>query len=72
MNKYIVSICDIQSGEIWIECIHARSISDCQDKLMEKLIDLYNFEETSNYREFVQMADSHDVLISDITDVETL
>ena len=47
MNKYIVPICDIEAGDIWIKTIIARSNSDCQEKIIEELIDLYDIEDNT-------------------------
>lgn len=74
MNKYIIPICDINSGKVWIKTIIAKSNSACQEKIMEELIDLYDMEDTtSSYREFVKLADSnYNILIGDIKDTEEL
>lgn len=74
MNKYIIPICDIDNGKVWIETIIAKSNSACQEKIMEELIDLYDMEDTtSSYREFVKLADSnYNILIGDIKDTEEL
>ena len=74
MNKYIVPICKIEAGDIWIKTIIARSNSDCQEKIIEELIDMYDMEDnTSSYREFVELADSkYNILIGDIKDIEEL
>jgi hypothetical protein len=45
MNKYLIPICDIQAGSIWIHTIAAKSTLDCQEKLMKYLIDTYDMEE---------------------------
>lgn len=74
MNKYIIPICDIDNGKVWIKTIIAKSNSACQEKIMEELIDLYDMEDTtSSYREFVKLADSnYNILIGEIIDIETL
>lgn len=72
MNKYITPICDIQSGKIWNQVILARTVSACQDKLMEILMDQYDLGECLTYREFVEQADDNDILIGEIRDVEVL
>lgn len=74
MNKYIIPICDINSGKVWIKTVIAKSNSACQEKIMEELIDLYDMEDTtSSYREFVKLADSnYNILIGDIKDIEEL
>ena len=74
MNKYIIPICDIDNGKVWIKTIIAKSNSACQEKIIEELIDLYDMEDTtSSYREFVKLADSnYNILIGDIKDTEEL
>lgn len=74
MNKYIIPICDISAGQVWIKTIIAKSTSDCKDKLMAELIDLYDMEDTAvSFREFVQFLDTnYDILIGDIKDTEEL
>ena len=36
MNKYIIPVCDLVNATIWIDKYAARSISDCQDKIMRE------------------------------------
>lgn len=74
MSKYIIPICDIDRGKIWIKTVIAKSNSACQEKIMEELIDIYDMENTaSSYREFVQLVDSkYNILIGDIKDTEEL
>ena len=74
MNKYIIPICDIEGGHIWLKTIIAKSRSACQEKLMEELINIYDMEDVaSTYREFVELADSkYNILIGDIKDIEEL
>lgn len=73
MNKYIIPITDIPGGEVYFETIMARSLSDCQDKLMRKLSEEYGIEEVTDYRDFISIADSnYDLLIGEITDIESI
>lgn len=73
MNKYLVSICDIQGGTTWIQSIPAKSNTDCQEKLVRLLIEKYDeLEDCTSYREFVKQADKNDILIGDIKDIEEL
>lgn len=72
MNKYIIPICDIQSGKVWNQIIIARNVSDCQEKITGFLIEKYNLEDCLTYREFVTLADKNDILIGEIKDIETL
>lgn len=72
MNKYVIPICDIQAGINKDEFIIAKSLADCEDKVMRLLSDRYDcLEECFDYHEFVKMADENDILIGKITDLET-
>ena len=73
MNKYIIPIADISGGEVYFETVMARSLSDCQDKLMRKLSEEYGIEEVTDYRDFINIADSnYDLLIGEIIDIESI
>ena len=72
MNKYIIPICDIQAGLVWNQIIIARDVINCQEKLVEFLIEKYDLDDCLTYREFVILADKNDILIGEIKDIETL
>lgn len=73
MNKYVIPICDWKASDIWNEVISARSLEDCQDKLMDKLCDMYGFLDTrKDYSDFIEECDINDLLIGEITDIEEL
>jgi hypothetical protein len=75
MNKYIVPICDIQNGSVWIEVILSKSLSDCHDKLIDNILENYSSinDNFQNYEEFVGILDSkYDIIIGDIRDIEEL
>lgn len=73
MNKYLIPICDIQAGHIYNKIIIAKSLIECQDKLSEFLIEQYDdLHECLTYREFIELADKNDILIGNITDIETI
>lgn len=72
MNKYIVPVCDLVGAGIWIDKYSARSISDCQDKMMREFSEAYN-EDFSDYREFLRIMDEkYNYSIGDIIDIETI
>lgn len=72
MNKYIIPVCDLISAEICIDKYSARSISDCQDKIMRKYSDMYD-EDFTDYREFLDIMDKkYNLSIGEIIDIETL
>lgn len=72
MNKYLIPIYDIEDDELWIEVINAGSIKDCQEKLIQILIEEYDINEGSNYRDFLINASKANLRIGTITDIETL
>lgn len=74
MNKYIIPVCLVREDINWLEVVMARSISDCQDKLITIISEKYEIdEEFDNYREFKRTVDSeYDIIIGDIKDYETL
>lgn len=72
MNKYIIPICDIQGGQVWIHTITAKTIKECQEKIMEELLERYDLEETITYQDFVDILDQNDILIGNIKDIEEL
>lgn len=72
MNKYLIPICDLVNAEIWIEVISARSISNCQDKLMRQFSENLD-EDFSDYHEFIKIMDEkYNYSVGSITDIETL
>ena len=72
MNKYIVSIADMYAEQVWIETYLARNLNDCQEKIMESLINQYEFDEFGSWQEFVEFLNDHEIIISNIIDIETL
>lgn len=74
MNKYIIPVCLVREDINWLVTIMARSISDCQDKLITMISEKYEIEEEFvDYREFKYTVDSkYDIIIGDIKDYETL
>lgn len=74
MNKYIIPICDIDGGKVWIKTVVAKSNSACQEKIIRELTDMFDMEDTAtNYREFVKLADSkYNILIGEIKDTEEI
>lgn len=72
MNKYIIPVCDLVDANIWINKYSARSISDCQDKIMRKFSEIYN-EDFVDYNKFLDIMDKkYNCAIGEIIDIETL
>ena len=74
MNKYLIPICNASDiAKCWIEVIMARSNEECQDKLMNILLDKFDYlEDTTTYNEFVDKADSNNIIIGKITDIDEI
>ena len=72
MNKYIIPVCDLIDANTWVNKYSARSISDCQDKIMREFSDAYN-EDFTDYREFLDIMDKkYNYSIGEIIDIETI
>ena len=72
MNKYIIPICDLVSANVWLDKYSARSISECQDKIMREFSEVCN-EDFTDYREFLDIMDEkYNYSIGEIIDIETL
>ena len=72
MNKYIIPVCDLVDANIWIDRYFARSISDCQEKIMRKFSEEYD-EDFTDYREFLDIMDKkYNYSIGEIIDIDTL
>lgn len=69
MNKYIIPVCFIEDDIVLNEVIVAKSILDCQDKLMERYLE---YSSEFSYRDFVNELKDNNILIGEITDIEEL
>ena len=71
MNKYIYSVC---SNDDWptIESVTASNISDAEDKIICKYCEIFEFDNNDllDYREFQELMNDHDIVISDLYDIE--
>lgn len=72
MNKYIIPICIFNKSKIYDIIINARSFKECEEKLMNKLIDEFDLSETDTYEDFVKELDDNNILIGTIRDIEEL
>lgn len=72
MNKYIIPVCDLVEANIWLNKYSARSISECQDKIMQEFSDKYD-EDFIDYRKFLDVMDKkYNIAIGEIIDIEIL
>lgn len=69
MSKYIIPVCFIEDDIVLNEVIVAKSILDCQDKLMEKYSE---YSSEFSYHDFVNDLKDNNILIGKITDIEEL
>lgn len=72
MNNYVIPVCVIAKSTNKLEEIMANSYKDCQEELMERITVKYNLPEADNYKQFLTIADEHDIIIGKISDVEEL
>lgn len=72
MNEYRVPICSVGEEYVWIESITAKSVADCQEKLMNTLIEEYELDDCLTYREFKKLAAKNGIIIGEIKDLEEL
>lgn len=74
MNKYLVPICEVQTGYPYIQIISAKSIEDCKDKLSLELNEAFSIDDnTTSWEDYIQLADEkYQLLIGEIVDIEEL
>lgn len=72
MSKYIIPVCFIEDDIVLNEVIVAKSILDCQDKLMEKYSEYLEYSSEFSYHDFVNELKDNNILIGKIIDIEEL
>lgn len=67
-NKYYVPVYDRQSDSIWNYKIIANSIKQCEEKLVQKILEEYDMlEDTStSYEDFLMYLDQNDIRVGEI------
>lgn len=69
MNKYVIPICNWSKQKVYNIIIMSRSLSSCK----EKIINMFqNYSDSDDYDEFVNDLKKQNILIGEITDIETL
>ena len=69
MNKYIIPICNWSKQKVYNIIIMSRSLSSCK----EKIINMFqNYSDSDDYDEFINDLKKQNILIGEITDIETL
>ena len=73
MNKYIIPIVDMEAGIDHLEIIHANSLKECKDKLMDNLLTKYDFlDDDADYNKFLLKSFNEGIYICNIVDIETI
>lgn len=67
MNKYIVPYHDTRKGIVDVYIVMARSISECEDKLIDM-----NYSNSSTYQEFTREMRGKGIWLGKIRDLEEL
>ena len=76
--SFVVAIADTLEKNVILKRFEARSIKECQDKIMNYIMDSDNFEWDDdvnfpdNYNEFINYIKDSDILVSDIKDIELI
>lgn len=72
MNKYVYSIC---TQDAWpsIETVMASGISDAEDRVISEYCEMLDIDNNNmDYLQFQEMMNDHDIVISDLYDIEEL
>lgn len=69
MNKYIIPYCDIESSNVGNLVIIARSLAECEEKIMDKYEE---YSDSDDWNTFINDLDKQNILIGKITDIEEL
>lgn len=73
-SKYIIPICDAQANQVWNYVIIAKSIKECEEKLVQQILEEYETlnDNSVSFDDFIGYLFEHDILVGDIQDIETL
>lgn len=69
MNKYVIPICNWSKQKVYNIIIMSRSLSSCKEKIINMFQD---YSDSDDYDEFVNDLKKQNILIGEITDIETL
>lgn len=70
MNKYLVPIC-YDDGDVSIDVIMAKSLSNAKDKVIQKFINDYEYDAPDEWNDFLGYMYEHYVSIGEPQDIET-
>lgn len=69
MNKYVIPICNWSKRKVYNTVVMSNSFSSCKDKIINMFQD---YSDSDDYDEFVNDLKKQNILIGEITDIETL
>jgi len=74
--SFVVAYADTIDNVVSIKRFEARSIKECQDKVMQYIIDQYDWDDNidfpDEYNEFVEFMKDYNILLSSVTDIELI
>ena len=68
MNTYIIPLS--LNNDVWIETIKAKSISEAQDKLMNRLSNDWDLDIPADWEDFLAIIDNDGFRIGELKDIE--
>ncbi len=68
MNTYIIPFS--LNNDVWIETIKAKSISEAQDKLMNRLSNDWDLDIPADWEDFLAIIDNDGFRIGELKDIE--
>lgn len=68
MNTYIIPF--YLNNDVWIETIKAKSISEAQDKLMNRLSNDWDLDIPADWEDFLAIIDNDGFRIGELKDIE--
>lgn len=68
MNTYIIPFS--LNNDVWIETIKAKSISEAQDKLMNRLSNDWDLDIPADWEDFLTVIDNDGFRIGELKDIE--
>ena len=71
MSKYLIPVLEIVEDDLYIESTSARSLTEAQTRIMNKLLRKWDIEDVpADWDDFISIASSNDYFVGDIRDIE--
>ena len=71
MSKYLIPVLEVAEDDLYIESTSARSLTEAQTRLMNKLLRKWDIEDVpADWDDFISIASSNDYFVGDIRDIE--